>query len=268
MDDRALKLIKNLALSYEIALAIGNSLNLRDMLEHVLKTIARKVGAYRGIIWIWHENKLEIATGVGYHAKGFDCYTVDNDIKDVINSIMLSGQPMLITEHDHYFRAFCVPFASNEKEILLVPVGNVALIQLAFAFKDSSIKELAGILTGVATKLSNAILSCLNHERMLTIERAQKQNLELMYHDLVNNLNVGIYVSTMEGEFVDVNPTFLKIFGFKDRQELYNYSFTSLYVNPRQREHFIITINNRGYVKNHQIIFKHQNNKTFWAQVG
>ena len=267
MDDRALKLIKNLALSYEIALAIGTSLNLRDMLKHLLKTIVRQVGAYRGVVWVWYENALVMVTGVGFRAKGLDCCEVGDDLKDVLNSIMGSGQPLVITEYDHYFTSFCVPFTSNEKEILLVPVGNVALVQLAFTYKDTSIKELAGILTGVSTKLSNAILSCLNHEKMLAIERAEKQHSELRYQDLVNNLNVGIYISTIEGVFVDANPAFLKIFGFRDRQELYNYSWTSLYINSTETDNFIKTINEKGYVKNHQILFKHKDNKTFWAQV-
>ena len=267
LDDRALKLIKNLALSYEIALAIGTSLNLRDMLKHLLKTIVRQVGAYRGVVWVWYENALVMVTGVGFRAKGLDCCEVGDDLKDVLNSIMGSGQPLVITEYDHYFTSFCVPFTSNEKEILLVPVGNVALVQLAFTYKDTSIKELAGILTGVSTKLSNAILSCLNHEKMLAIERAEKQHSELRYQDLVNNLNVGIYISTIEGVFVDANPAFLKIFGFRDRQELYNYSWTSLYINSTETDNFIKTINEKGYVKNHQILFKHKDNKTFWAQV-
>lgn len=267
LDERALKLINKLALSYEISLAIGNSLNLKDMLEHVLKTIVRKVGAYRGIVWVWHENELQTVKGVGFHAKELDCCTVSNDLKSALNSIMISGQPLLITEHDHYFSVLCIPDASNEKVILLVPVDQLALIQLTFTYEGTSIKELAGILTGVVTKLSNAIRSCLNHEKMLAIERAQKEHSELRYQDLVSNLNVGIFVSTIKGEFIDVNPAFLKIFGYKDRQELDSLCWTSLYINTKQGEYFTKTINEKGWVKNHQILFKHKDNKIFWAQV-
>ena len=266
-DDKVLKLIKNLALSYEIALAIGSSLNLREMLEHVLKTIIRKVGAYRGLVWVWNEDKLEIVTGVGLRTRGEDCSAVGNDLKLSLKNIMIAGQPFIITEHDQCFRSFCVPFASTDQEILLVPVGNVALVQLSFTYKDTSIKELAGILTGVAPKLRNAILSCLNHERMLASERTEKQHSELMYQDLVNNLSVGIYVSTIEGNFVDVNPAFLQIFGFKDRLELHSYSWSSLYINPTEREYFLKMITEKGYVKNHQILFNHQDDKPFWAEV-
>ncbi|MFZ5651986.1 MAG: putative bifunctional diguanylate cyclase/phosphodiesterase [Bacillota bacterium] len=267
MDDKVVTLINNLSLSYEISLAIGRSLNLRDMLDHVIKTVVRKVGAYRGIIWLWDKERLEFITGAGFHARGPDCRASNDMLSKGLTMVCQSGQPLVKTDTDDDFKYFCAPFTGNEKEVLLIPVGNRALIHLAFTYKGAGDKGLGGILAGVAPKLDNAIQSCLNHEKLLAIERSERYQSEVRYQDLVRTLDVGIYISNLDGRFLDVNPAFLRIFGFNDRQELDKYSWLSLYVNPVEGENVNRTIKDKGNIKNLEILMKRRSGETFWAQV-
>lgn len=267
MDDKVVSLIKNLSLSYEISLAIGRSLNLREMLEHVIKTVVRKVGAYRGIIWLWDKERLEFITGAGFNARGPDCRTPNEVLSKGLTVVYQSGQTMVKTDTADDFKYFCAPFTGNEKEVLLVPVGNLALIHLAFTYKGASDKGLGGILAGVAPKLGNAIQSCLSHEKLLAIERSERYQSEVRYQDLVRTLDVGIYISSLEGRFLDVNPAFLRIFGFENRQEMDRYSWPSLYVNPVEGENVNSTIMVKGNIKNLEILMKRRSGEAFWAQV-
>lgn len=267
MNKENIGLIKNLSFSYEIALAIGNSLNLREMIDHVLKTVVRKAGACRGNLWLWNGEIVEYLTGVGFQAGEADCRAVDDARDRRFKVVLEAGRPVVKTKDDNDFREFCVPFTGIEREVLLIPVEKLALIQLSFTYVIGSNKVLAGILAGVAPKLGNAILSCLNHEKLLAIERAKREHSETRYRDLVSNLDVGIYISTIKGEFLDANPAFLKMFGFKDQHSLFKYSWNALYANPDERKNFVQTITSKDRVKNWETLFRRSDGETFWAQV-
>ncbi|NPV29487.1 MAG: EAL domain-containing protein [Firmicutes bacterium] len=237
------------------------------MLNQVLKTIIHKSGAYRGVVWLWNNGALECAAAAGFSARGMDYPAAGNALKRRLRFLLQSGRPLVRTEGDRGFRELCVPFTGNEKKVLLVPVGRLALVQLFFTCEDAPGGELAGILSGIAPKLSNAILSCLNYEKLLALERAERYHSEMRYQNLVDNLDVGIYISTVDGKFLEVNPAFLRIFGFSDRQELSGSLWPSFFVNPKERERFMHIIADKGYVKNLEVLLKRRDGANFWAQV-
>jgi len=101
-----LNLIKSLSLSYEIALAIGNSLDLQEMLNQVLKTIVRKGGAYWGIIWLWDGQKLEYVTGAGFRMRAANRHPGNketDDFKRKAEAILKQGRPVVKTEQVRYW---------------------------------------------------------------------------------------------------------------------------------------------------------------------
>lgn len=219
MDPAILNMIRNLSLSYEIALAVGSSLDLKEMLSQVLKTVVRKGGAYRGTVWLWNGDSLQYITGAGFRVRDMNLHTAAGDaFKYRADTVMKLGRPVVRTEKDGDFRDFCLPFTGREKEILLVPVEKLVLIHLAFTHTGAAGEGLAGILTGIGPKLGNAVLSCLNYEKLLAYEKTERRRSETQYRELVNNLNVGIYRSTLSGQFLDANPAFADIFGYRPEE--------------------------------------------------
>lgn len=268
MDPAVLNMIRNLSLSYEIALAVGSSLDLKEMLSQVLKTVVRKGGAYRGTVWLWNGDGLQYITGAGFRVRDMNFHiTVGDAFKYRVDTVMKLGRPVLRTEKDGGFRDFCLPFTGREKEILLVPVEKLVLIHLAFTRTGAAGEGLAGILAGIGPKLGNAVLSCINHEKLLAYEKAARRRSETRYSELVNNLNVGIYRSTLGGQFLDVNPAFLKIFGFDSLRDLAGAAWPSLYADPSEREYFVREITGKGFVKTREILLKRRNGDAFWGQV-
>ena len=78
---------------------------------------------------------------------------------------------------------------------------------------------------------------------------------EKKYRSLTENLNVGIYRNTpgAKGKFIEVNPAFLKIFGYKDKTSILNLHVSDLYGNPNERRKTSDKLKQQGFLKNEQV---------------
>ncbi|MDD2865730.1 MAG: PAS domain S-box protein, partial [Candidatus Omnitrophica bacterium] len=98
--------------------------------------------------------------------------------------------------------------------------------------------------------------------------RVEKELLETQekYRDLVENLNVGVYINTPgpEGRFFEANPALLKIF---ETDSVENVSVKSLYDDPEERKRFSDKLLKDGFVKNYEFRGKTLKGRLFWASV-
>jgi PAS domain S-box-containing protein len=76
-------------------------------------------------------------------------------------------------------------------------------------------------------------------KKRLKRERTEKalRESEERYHSLFDRMLDGFYLSTHEGRFVDVNPAFVKMFGYSSRQEMLDIPniAEALYFSPDER---------------------------------
>lgn len=75
-------------------------------------------------------------------------------------------------------------------------------------------------------------------------EQQERQDLE-RYRTLFNNSLEGIFLTTPEGRYLDVNPTLARIYGFTTPRELIEYFQDikhQLYVIPDRRDEFVVTL--------------------------
>jgi len=77
----------------------------------------------------------------------------------------------------------------------------------------------------------------------------------IKYRSLTNNLNVGVYRNSTgpKGRFIEVNPAFLSMFGYKSKSELSEIHVADLYKNPDDRNKFRTEILKHGFVKNWEV---------------
>lgn len=73
---------------------------------------------------------------------------------------------------------------------------------------------------------------------------------EEKYRSLVKNINVGIYRSTPAGKFIEVNPAFVRMFGYQSIPEIMEKPVIDLYVNPADRKIYLNKMKKYGNVKN------------------
>lgn len=89
---------------------------------------------------------------------------------------------------------------------------------------------------------------------------------EKKYQSLVNNAVEGIYRITLNGDFLEINPSLAKMLGYdsiKEVKALGNVAKT--YVDHKERKHFLDTLLEKGEVKNFEIRYKRKNGEILIA---
>ena len=85
-------------------------------------------------------------------------------------------------------------------------------------------------------------------------EQAMKESEE-RYRSLFDDSRDAIYITRKDGTFVDVNESFVNLFGFT-RQEVLKLNAKMAYVTPEDQENFKKVIKEKGYTKDFEIKLK------------
>ena len=101
-------------------------------------------------------------------------------------------------------------------------------------------------------------------------ENALKKSEE-KYRTLFENSRDAIYITTIAGHVVEMNPAGIKLFGYS-RDEIIGSDIIKIYDAPKEREVFQNTIREKGYVRDYEIKFKKKDDtrinclltSTFW----
>jgi PAS domain S-box-containing protein len=78
-----------------------------------------------------------------------------------------------------------------------------------------------------------------------------REEAERRYRELFDTIQEGIFFSTPEGRFVEVNDALVRMLGYQSREELLQVDIPSqIYVDPSQRLRLVTELENRGAVRN------------------
>lgn len=80
---------------------------------------------------------------------------------------------------------------------------------------------------------------------------------EEKYRNIFEKSRDMIYITDINGNFIDFNESAIRIFGYS-REELLTLDAKELYYNQEDRFNFLELINKTGAVSNHEIILKHK----------
>jgi len=88
--------------------------------------------------------------------------------------------------------------------------------------------------------------------------REQWRLTESNYHELVNNLPVGVYRNTpgASGHFIEANDAIVAMFEAKDKTEFMETNVSKLYQSPGERKKVSDLISARGFVKGMELSMK------------
>jgi two-component system, NtrC family, sensor kinase len=79
------------------------------------------------------------------------------------------------------------------------------------------------------------------------------------FSGLFNEIHDCVYIATMGGQFLDINPAGVELFGFSGREELLaTFRAQDAYQNVADRTHFLEEISRRGYVKDYKLALKNR----------
>ena len=169
--------IQNLSVSYECALAIGNSLNLSEMLHEVIRTIVHKTNAHRGSIWLCTEGEYGIKIGARTGSKLTEAgiRKRKKHFRDVFEKICVTKQFVIRYREEKDFFQYCFNVTGKEQSVLLIPIEKVAMLHLVYASREKVDNTLGNILTGLSGKLSVAIKACMVYENIIKEIQVRKK---------------------------------------------------------------------------------------------
>jgi PAS domain S-box-containing protein len=84
------------------------------------------------------------------------------------------------------------------------------------------------------------------------------------YQVLFENNLAAVYVSTPEGRLLNCNSAFIRMYGFKSKQEALAHPAVMLYPQPLEREQFLIDLGKEGQVLNYECSQRRQDGALFW----
>jgi PAS domain S-box-containing protein len=98
------------------------------------------------------------------------------------------------------------------------------------------------------------------HVRQLTDRVADADRDALRYRLLLEHLNVGVFVSSLDGRMLECNDRTLQMAG-ETRESLLNIPLSGFYENPGDRDRLVAELRGTGSVRNFETWIRHRNGK-------
>jgi len=81
-----------------------------------------------------------------------------------------------------------------------------------------------------------------------------RREAERRYRELFDNVQEGVFFSSAEGRFIEVNDALVRMLGYQTREELLKLDVaTQVYVSPEQREEIVRHLHEFGAVRNFEV---------------
>jgi PAS domain S-box-containing protein len=203
-----------------------------------------------------NENTIPIGTGMIGQAAATCKTQISNDV----------------SQHPAYFRKaneetcseLSVPILAGKTLIGVLDIQSDKLN----AFDQASLEMMETLSTQIASAIVNARLYGKAQQELKNRKKAQKdlKVSEEKYRTLINQLPVGIYRTTKNGDYLHANPAFMSILEFESWDELINSKSISAYENPAQREKQMDEWKRTGGIRSEEIQVKTAKGNTIWVR--
>jgi PAS domain S-box-containing protein len=95
-----------------------------------------------------------------------------------------------------------------------------------------------------------------------------RREAERRYRELFDNVQEGLFFSTPEGRFIEVNDALVRMLGYSSREELLLADLrTRLYSSPERRDEIIGLIKKEGALRNHEEAFRRKDGSLVYVLI-
>jgi diguanylate cyclase (GGDEF)-like protein/PAS domain S-box-containing protein len=108
------------------------------------------------------------------------------------------------------------------------------------------------------------LISEIIQKRLLTARIVESEE---KYHDLLNNIIVGVLRATPEGRVIEANPATIQMLGYQSPEELLTRKLSDLYQKPEDASRFMNEMEEKGVIKDWDFGLKRKDNSIFWASI-
>ena len=107
---------------------------------------------------------------------------------------------------------------------------------------------------------NGVMIGTVGHGRVVTKEKEIEKKLiesEQRYRRIFEDSLDALFVSSVDGKILDINPAGLKMFGYSSLEEIQKIDISKdLYKDPEQRQHYLQQMHKTGSVKDYEIRIK------------
>ena len=90
---------------------------------------------------------------------------------------------------------------------------------------------------------------------------------EEKYRTLIETINTGIFMSSLDGKFLQANSTVVEMAGYHSIEEFMQIPAQSLYADISDREHIINELNSKGFIKNIEVPSVKKDGTKYWISI-
>jgi len=226
--------------------------------SNALKLIGEFAGVDRSYIFLFRDNLKKMENTHEWCAKGIK----SNSSK--LKEISLDNLPWfnkIIKKHEVIYVPDVSSLskeASAEKK-LFQSLGIQSFINVPMVYG----RALIGFLGFDSVKISRqwseediALLKIVGEIFVNAIEHQEEENAvrdsERKYRTLFEDSRDAIYMTTLDGKFIDINQTGLDLFGYT-REEIFGKGLYTIFVDPTEHKKFQHVIDKHGAVKNYEV---------------
>jgi PAS domain S-box-containing protein len=90
---------------------------------------------------------------------------------------------------------------------------------------------------------------------------------EEKYKKLQNNIPIGLYETTPDGQFTFVNNWIVKMLGYRSQKEILGIKVQDTYVEPEKRKEITDKLNKKGFIDDTELLLRRKDNTSIWAVI-
>lgn len=239
--------------------AISREIRLDSLLQVIMTSVIENAGAQQGVLLLPDERDWSVAAMATVEQS-----TPTQENSPLAGSFLVSEaivryvirSRMEVVLHD----AGQHPTFQQDPHVVRRSVRSVMCVPLLAQNRLSGVLYLENNLhPGVFAVERTQIVKTLSAQAAISIENAKLYGSlavsEQRYRSVFEGASDLIFLTTPEGQIVDVNPACMTIFGYT-REEMLTFSMTDFYVDPRQRGEFRRAIESAGMVSGFEAVLR------------
>jgi len=117
-------------------------------------------------------------------------------------------------------------------------------------------------------RLPPAINQALKRKNEIDNKRIAEEKLketETAFESLRNNVPLAVYRSTLDGNLLYANPSYLEMFGFENLEQAIEKPIRDYYVRPEERRNLLDVLHENSLVRNFEIELLKKDGSIFWG---
>lgn len=155
----------------------------------------------------------------------------------------------------------------QKRILILLALGNSLGILLMVRYAPANFPEISSVVGPLSALLIGSALVLISMFHRDQIENERQKEISLTnerYRTLFDGILDGVYRSTHDGRFVDVNPAMIKMFGYANKDEMLAVDIKKdLYFAPEDRESLFL---DTGQEKVEEFRMRRKDGSEIWVE--